>query len=60
MQRLSGIVTASLAGVDFGMGVGVGWEIRDGVRVRLQYDVQPYSEFDVSSLVLGVAIDFGD
>jgi hypothetical protein len=48
------------SGVDFGLGLGVGWEMRDGFRVRLQYDLQPYAEFEVSSLTLGVAIDFGD
>jgi hypothetical protein len=48
------------SGVDFGIGLGVGWELRDGFRLRLQYDLQPYAEFEVSSLTLGVAIDFGD
>jgi hypothetical protein len=48
------------AGVDLGYGLGIGWSINDDVRLRLQFEVQPYSEFDVSTVTLGFAIDLGD
>jgi len=48
------------AGVDLGLGLGVSWRIRDEMRLRLQYDLQPYGDFEVSTVTLGVAIDIGD
>ena len=48
------------AGVDFGLGIGVGWALREDFRLRLQYELQPYSGFDVSTVTLGFAIDLGD
>lgn len=48
------------AGVDFGLGIGLGWQIKDGARLRLQYDLQPYSDFEVTTVTLGIAIDLGD
>lgn len=48
------------AGVDLGLGLGLSWKIRDEMRLRLQYDLQPYGDFEVSTVTLGVAIDLGD
>lgn len=48
------------AGVDFGLGIGVTWAVKEDFRIRLQYELQPYSGFDVSTASLGFAIDLGD
>ena len=52
--------TGGGAGVDLGLGIGVGWQIKDELRLRLRYDLQPYSGFEVSTVTLGFTIDLGD